>query len=77
MKERLQARAEILGWVDANESVINIRLETFANETKGVIEYYTQQRLLTRSNGAGSKAKVQSLVAAAANEAFARASSHT
>lgn len=40
MKERLKARAKTLGRMDDNESIIKRRLETFAKETKDVIEYY-------------------------------------
>src|SRR4051812_35167822 len=55
MKERLAARAEILGRVDDNESIIKRRLDTFANETKEVIDHYDQSHLLIRIDGLGSK----------------------
>jgi adenylate kinase family enzyme len=71
MKERLAARAEILGRVDDNESIIKRRLDTFANETKEVIDHYDQSHLLIRIDGLGSKYEVQSRVSAAVDKAFA------
>lgn len=72
MKERLKARADVLGRVDDNESIITMRLDIFAHKTKQVIDYYDQRNILSRVNGLGLKDEVNLRVLAAVDKVLAR-----
>ena len=43
MKSRLMERGQTSGRVDDNEETIKKRLETFHNQTKPVVDYYTEK----------------------------------
>jgi adenylate kinase len=54
MTERLLGRAKTSGRVDDNIDTIKLRLKTFMNSTKPVVDYYAGKNKLARINAEGS-----------------------